>query len=241
MLDTDLAYLAGAMDSDGYFSIKKSTYHQRIRNDANNAVYSEKIGLKQITPDVPQMLHQHFGGCMSFAKGQTENSKPLHVWTATDKNAAEACCLLLPFLRVKRCQADRLIELRKSKGEPYGQFGYWFEQEFPGWRTMELLTTTEVVTILGYAGPGMVSQAVRNGTLLSLPYDHSPSEKPRVPRLLVERLRDHAAQSKDGRGRNRPAQLIAWRERLWLEVRELNKIGVNGTPVYHRTGAYKMV
>jgi hypothetical protein len=228
MLDTDLAYLSGAMDSDGYFTIKRSTYCMRVRNEANNAIYSEKVGLHQVTPIVPELLKSHFGGNCHLAKPQTPNSKPMYRWTATDLAASKACEALLPYLRIKRRQVELILELRKSKEMPYGQLAYWFSEEFPGWRDMELWTTTQVVEALGYAGPAMVAQAIRNGTILSLNGNRGGIATPRMPRLLIERLAEHQTRSKDRRGRNRPPQLIAWRERLWAEVRELNKIGVNG-------------
>jgi hypothetical protein len=236
MLDTDFAYLAGAMDSDGYFTIKKSTYHIRVRHDAVNAVYSEKIGLSQVTPQVPEMLKSFFGGSLGFAKGQTENSRPMYRWMATNLKASKACRDLLPYLRIKQAQALKLIELSSTRQTGNRQFSLWFEKEFPDWRLMELITVDEVAAILGYKGNGMVSQAVRNGTLLSLPYDYRGKARPRIPRLLVERLAQHAKTSKDGRATAQPPELIAWKERLWLEVRELNKLGVKGTSPYHRTG-----
>src|SRR6184192_74603 len=72
-----LAYLAGAMDSDGWFGIKRSTYHQRVRGDAVNPAYQERLGLKQVAPTVPTMLRNCFGGSLSQARGQTPNSKVL--------------------------------------------------------------------------------------------------------------------------------------------------------------------
>ncbi len=237
MNDTLFAYLAGAMDSDGWFGIKRSTYHQRVRGDAGNPVYSERLGLKQVTPEIPHLLHETFGGRLSQDKGLSDNSRPLHSYQCTDKRAAEACRALLPYLRVKRRQAEVLLELRRTKDSAYWQPAHWFLQEHPNWRELDMVTTSEAARILGYTSRESVSQAIRNGTLLALPWDHAGKETPRIPRLLVEQLAVNL--SKDGRARNRPEQLIAWRERLCQEVRELNKNGVTGTPIYHRTGCFE--
>lgn len=231
-----LAYLAGAMDADGYFSIKKSTYHIRVRGDAVNAVYSEKMGLKQVTPIVPLLLQEAFGGSYRQDRAQTENSKPMFGWTATDQNAARVCESLLPYLRIKPAQARKVLELRESKKPGYGKLGYWFLKEFPDWQAMELITTGEAAALLNYKSREMVSQAIRLGMLVGLPYDYSGNERPRVPRLLVERALE--LRGKDERCRLLPKELVEWRARLWAEVRELNKIGVNGTPIYHRSGPY---
>jgi hypothetical protein len=142
----------------------------------------------------------------------------------------------LPYLRVKKAQAVLLLELRESKSGGYWQEAYWFAQEFPDWASGDLITTSEAAHLLGYHNRGSISQAISHGTLLALPYDHRGAAIPRVPRLLVERLARNL--SRDGRARNQAPELVAWRHRLYEQVRELNKIGLHGTPIYHRTGPY---
>lgn len=238
MSDTlTLAYLAGAMDCDGWFTIKRSTYHRRVRGDATNDLYSEVAGLKQVTPEIPDLLRATFGGFRFSEKGYTANSKPLHGWRGSDKVAARVCTELLPYLRVKRRQAECLVELRETKTGRYWQVSYWFAREFPNWQEMELVTTAEAASMLGYKHAASAAQAISNGTLLALPgRQYGGHITPRIPKLLVERVKDVVG--KDGRARIQAPELIAWKERLWQEVRELNKPGIDGTPTYHRTGPY---
>ena len=234
-----LAYLAGAMDSDGHFSIKRQTYAMRVRGDANNPIFQERVGLKQVTPQIPTLLKETFGGHLSAQHPSTVNGKPLWGWEAGDRKATECAKALLPHLLVKRKQATLLLQLRETKDDDrLKHLGYWFEKEHPDWRKMPMLTTTEVLTRLGYADGTMVTQAVRNGALLSLPYRFDGKERPRVPAALVELLAEHQTRSKDGRGRNRPPQLIALRQDLWQQCRELNRIGTGDHPIYTRTGPY---
>lgn len=228
-----LAYLAGAMDSDGYFTIKKSTYHKRVRGDAKNPTYSEKMGLHQVTPEVPHLLKETFGGMCYLAKGSNENSKPLWRYTSTDKVAAKACEMLLPYLRIKKAQVQLILELRESKQPKFEQLSYWFAQEHPNWQDMELIPTDEASAMMGYTNETSVLQAVHNGTLLATDARAFRSKAPRIPRLLVEEI------VSNGKARIKPPQLIAWRENLHEQIRELNKIGVNGTSVYFRTGHHK--
>ncbi len=240
-MSATLAYLAGAMDSDGCISIKKSTYHIRVRKDAGNAVYSERLSLKQVTPQIPELLAITFGGVVKLRGAQTENGKPLYTWVVTDKVAALAAERLLPYLLVKRPQAERVAELRKSKNNVYRRFVYWFVLENPAWGKGEMLVASEVLKILGYSNRALLSQAVGNGSLLALRVPRGGhKEHARFPKDFITAYAAFAATSSDNRGRRRPVQLIAWRERLWQEVRELNKIGVHGTPVFHRTGPYTM-
>src|SRR5438046_2586807 len=137
---TTLPYLAGAMDSDGYFTIKRSTYRLRVRGDATQPVYSERIGLKQVTPHIVELLQNTFGGYVGRQRGVSVNSKPLWSWQATDRAAANACLLLLPYLTVKKRQCELLVELRKSKQPQYLRFAFWFEHDHPECASMPMLT-----------------------------------------------------------------------------------------------------
>lgn len=233
------AYLAGAMDSDGSFGIRRSTYAMRVRKDANQPVYSERASLKQVTPEIPVLLRDTFGGSLRLNKGGTENSRPLSGWDATDTVAANAARLLLPYLRVKKRQAELLIALRETKdNDRYKQFAYWFEQEHPDWRSMPMVTFSEATALLGYSHRGNITQAVANGSLLALPWQNNGGQDPRIPRDLVLAYKEHASKSKDGRGRMRPKQLIALREQIWEQCRLLNRIGTGKHPISERTGIY---
>lgn len=236
-----LAYLAGAMDSDGFFSIKKSTYHLRVRRDAVNAVYSERVGLKQVTPHVPQLLRDTFGGSFTGQPSNTKNGRPLFGYNATDRVAANICAALRPYIRIKAEQCDLILELGRWRRNTPGahQLAWWWAQENPDWQTMPMLTVQETAAILGHTNLGSVNQCVRNGTLISLPYVRGDSRpQPRIPEALVRLI---AAQNKIGRrGGNytTPPQLIAVYDDLWDRVRMLNKIGTGEHPITMRTGVY---
>lgn len=226
------AYLAGAIDSDGSITMKRSTYHMRVRKDAKNPVYSERILLKQVTPDIPEFLQETFGGSLRTTKGQTPNSKPLYSFECRDLQAAALCRQLLPYLRVKRKQAEINLELRESKKGKYKQASYWFKIKHPNWRNMELVTTEEASNLLGYANIYSVSQAVRSKTLLAIPGKRG-QHMPRIPRKLIEYILDIGGTSV------RPPELVNWQESLYQSIRELNKIGISGTKIYRREGYHK--
>ena len=118
MEDIQLAYLAGIMDADGWFTIRRSTYQMRVRKDAGAPVFSEKLGIKQVQPEAIDMLYSAFGGYRRMEKSSAKNGRPLHSWTVTDKQAAAVALALLPYLRIKRAQAGLLLELRASKEKP---------------------------------------------------------------------------------------------------------------------------
>lgn len=118
MKKIEIAYLAGIMDADGYFSIKKSTYWARRRANTNRPVFSERVGMKQVCPIVPDLLHSAFGGYRSVQKPSAPNGKPLHGWEVTQRKAAKAVKTLLPYLKIKRQQAKLLVALRASLDRP---------------------------------------------------------------------------------------------------------------------------
>src|SRR5271165_3388748 len=110
-----MAYLAGVIDSDGTIGIKRNTYAMRVVGDCSAATYSERICVKQVSPEAIGLLKETFGGCYYKSAGQNAKSKPLHVWQITDKKAALAIKQLLPFLRIKSAQARNCIRLREFK------------------------------------------------------------------------------------------------------------------------------
>jgi len=227
-----LAYLAGAMDADGTFGISKSTYHQRVRGDAHNPVYSAKIGLKQTSPLVPELLKETFCGSLYPQKPGTPNSKPMWCWMASAKRAVRACEKLLPFIRIKRKQIEAILELETTRESKFKTHSYWFIEENPDWRSHPMMTSEEARRLMGYSHPGSVSQAVRNG---SIPADRK-KRRLLIPRTFLEHFstcKGHVGQP------SLPPQLIAWRQHLWERTRLLNKTGVNGTPVYHKTGPFR--
>ena len=114
-MKTELAYLAGAIDSDGTIGIKRSTYAMRVTQDSKSPTFSERVALRQVVPIIPEMLKAKFGGSLYMTAPSTPNGKPLYSWAATDLRAAECLNALLPYLRIKKAQAVNCLELRKVK------------------------------------------------------------------------------------------------------------------------------
>ena len=110
-----VAYLAGAIDSDGTIGVKKSTYAMRITHDCAQPTYSERLALRQVTPEIPVLLHETFGGSLYVTKPSTTHGKELLSWSITDAKAATCLRAILPYLRVKKRQAENALELRGIK------------------------------------------------------------------------------------------------------------------------------
>lgn len=110
-MSLELAYLAGAMDADGYFTIYRE-------NKRGSRTYSEACGLQQTSPVVPEKLKRLFGGSVRLCKSRAKRWKPMYSWAASNRIAFDAVTALLPFLQIKTGQAKLIIALRKSKSLP---------------------------------------------------------------------------------------------------------------------------
>ncbi len=110
-----LAYIAGAMDSDGWFTIHKMNTRQTKRRGYNRPFYSVRIGLKQTQPEIVTLLHECFGGSILNHPPGSPRGKPLLAWSIGDCMAEHAIVAMMPFLRVKKKQAQILLSLRSLK------------------------------------------------------------------------------------------------------------------------------
>jgi len=117
-MDTyDLAYLAGVMDSDGWFTIRR----EEAQKYPGSFTHSENIGCGQTSDAAVSMLSETFGGKITLRgrKGHETTWQPVHYWWLGNKRAADCVRALRPYLRIKGTQADLLLTLRTSKELPH--------------------------------------------------------------------------------------------------------------------------
>lgn len=113
MNEIEYAYLAGVLDSDGSFSIAIDTWRQR--HLGRNPAYQEIVAIGQCDPQAIQLAKELFGGSVRAEKARAENRRPMFYWQATNKIAVECVRALLPYLRIKRRQAELILALRAIK------------------------------------------------------------------------------------------------------------------------------
>jgi hypothetical protein len=78
-------------------------------------VFSERIMLKHVTPEVPTLLRDTFGGSFRIDTPSTSRGRPFYAWQATDLRAVACLRAILPHLRIKREQALNCLALRDIK------------------------------------------------------------------------------------------------------------------------------
>lgn len=113
-----LAYAAGVIDSDGSIGILRETHAMR-HGRASQATFSERVTIRQIEPEAVDFLHGAFGGCRSVIAAKRPNQQALQSLQLVDRQAARLLTAVLPYLRIKRAQAELCLEMRKLKEESH--------------------------------------------------------------------------------------------------------------------------
>ncbi len=227
MTPETLSYLAGAMDSDGYLGIRKSSQRARL-HDCINVNYFARLGLKQVTPQIPDLLRQTFGGNITFSKSKHVNRRPMYVWNIVHRAAIDACRLLLPYLRIKWQQAKTIIEFHETVTSPgVNTEAYWFAKKYPCWMDAKLITPFDASRIMGYSTPYISKRAVKNGTLLCTQnLDDFDYCKPSIPEALVRHICSSWISLKS---HPHPQELMDLKERYFQLMRQLNQTGIRPT------------
>jgi hypothetical protein len=107
-----LAYLAGVIDSDGTIGVKLNSYAAKSGWQVS---YSERVHIRQVTREAIDLLAETFGGNVGIEDPHAKRGKPLYRWGVTDKRAVMVLEALLPYLRIKREQAQNCLDLRVVK------------------------------------------------------------------------------------------------------------------------------
>ena len=197
---TNLAYAAGVIDSDGYIGVKRGVS------------YAARVIVKQVQPQAVDLLHELFGGYRSTAPPAAERGRQLLTWEVHSAAAGRACEALLPYLRIKRAQAENAIAVCRINAEPKRH--RW---DVPAVIKDEpMVTMAEAARRLGksYA---VVIQAVRLG---SVPHVRGGPRKVLIPESY---LPIWAARRRAPR---RHPDVTARLEACYQRARELNRVGV---------------
>jgi hypothetical protein len=120
---TTLAYLAGVVDADGSISVRKSTYKMRVTGDAKQPVYFARVKVGQVEPQAVDLLKATFGGTVFQSAAHSRNGRPFHLWEIHSNKAAVALQAMLPYLRIKRAQAENAIRCAEVIGAARSRFG----------------------------------------------------------------------------------------------------------------------
>ncbi len=121
--DTTIAYLAGILDGEGSIMIRKTDY--RVRNpkygDCVNPSYTPRVGIKNTNEDVIKLFkdvfhgHYHRDRVVYYSQNGFRPTKIIYSYGAEHRLAVIICKTLLPYLIIKRRQAEKALELDALK------------------------------------------------------------------------------------------------------------------------------
>jgi hypothetical protein len=106
-----IIYCAGIVDGEGYVGIKKSKYARHCPSPT----YHERIQIRMVEEGAISFFKELFGGNYYKEKPHTGKGRMLYCYQASDLIAYRICKTLLPFLIIKKKNAELIIQLRKSK------------------------------------------------------------------------------------------------------------------------------
>jgi hypothetical protein len=104
------AYLAGAIDADGFITIARSSRSKGEKYAHRPTYYNAKIGFTETSPIIPNLLKETFGGSQFEHQPKNPEHKRWYSWQIQNRKAAESLKLLLPYLRLKQEQARLVLE-----------------------------------------------------------------------------------------------------------------------------------
>jgi hypothetical protein len=109
-METLYAYLAGAIDIDGRIVIARRFGH-RHTDGRKVPYYGATISLSDSSPVVPDLLQATFPARRLQYEAKNRTQTAWHMWEAVNHSAHEPMVRLLPYLRVKRRQAELALTL----------------------------------------------------------------------------------------------------------------------------------
>ena len=107
-METLYAYLAGAIDIDGRISISRARGYRR---DREMAYYSAVISLSDSDPVLPDLLQATFPARRLQYEAKNRSHHAWHMWEAVGESAQGPLIRLLPYLRIRRRQAELALSL----------------------------------------------------------------------------------------------------------------------------------
>ena len=112
MKKTDLAYFAGFFDGEGCICIRKRK-PVNPENRAWNPIYYLQVSAVNTNEWVVQQLHFSFGGSISTKQRQAPHRR-CWVWLICARQAGSFLKAVLPYLHVKKAQAEIALQFQQA-------------------------------------------------------------------------------------------------------------------------------
>jgi hypothetical protein len=110
--DPFLAYCAGLIDGEGSIYIKKETYQSKT-----NPKYRIVFKITMTEEPLIDLLSKTFNGTYHLTTGNHLSRKSLYSMHLGDRKAIKAITSLLPYLMLKKKQAELALEFVRTREE----------------------------------------------------------------------------------------------------------------------------
>lgn len=199
----DLAYCAGVIDSDGCITIKRRRVKTNSKWSAGAAVF-----VRQVTDEAVTLLQHLFGGKVRQHAASTPGGRPLFQWYVDRAKAVAVATALLPYLRIKKRQAQILIEFDEFISDHRGRCLVSYFQ----WKADEPCYSVDEACAVKGVQPATIYQAISNG---SIPSRRSKDRRRWIPKRFWDFYRCR-------QGRQLPIEYIERRDEFVSRIRSLN-------------------
>ena len=109
--ETTYAYLAGVIDIDGRIGIRPRLGYRRRTDGRKMTYYVATIALSDASPVIPDLLQAVFPARRSQYEAKNRKQTEWYMWEAINESAREPLIQLVPYLRLKRRQAELALSL----------------------------------------------------------------------------------------------------------------------------------
>jgi len=121
MKKTDLAYIAGIVDGEGTVGIARMR-----RKESKSWTYTLRVSVQMSAEFIARWLQFSFGGRVYPRRWSGQNWKAQYQWVISGEEAGGFLKAILPYLRLKRAQAELVFRFMEIKGK--GQRANAFER-----------------------------------------------------------------------------------------------------------------
>lgn len=115
MRDTDMAYLAGVLDSDGYITIQRTTKNRRSPAGSHwrQLSYSAKVGIAGTRREPHDFAAGIFCGSVWAYKPKNPAHRVQYQWQVSGRLAVPVLQAVRSFLLIKGVQADLALQVQE--------------------------------------------------------------------------------------------------------------------------------
>ena len=111
MKKLELAYLAGIFDGEGCIQIAR----QKPQAQGWSTVNILRCQVGMANEYIPRLFQFHFGGSIRYQKPRAEKWQQQWYWCIRSYQALEFLKIILPYLRLKKAEAELGIKFQSEK------------------------------------------------------------------------------------------------------------------------------